>query len=52
MRPVSSHFLNLSIVDPQGFGVEQNEREQMEQERKRVEQERVERERVEREKVE
>src|SRR5258706_4747463 len=25
MRPVSSHFLNLSIVDPQGFGVGEQE---------------------------
>ena len=25
MRPVSSHFLNLSIVDPQKFGVEEQE---------------------------
>ena len=25
MRPVSSHFLNLSIVDPQRFGVEEQE---------------------------
>src|SRR5258706_1885070 len=25
MRPVSSHILNLSIVDPQGFGVEEQE---------------------------
>src|SRR5258706_11867799 len=25
MRRVSSHFLNLSIVDPQGFGVEEQE---------------------------
>ncbi len=25
MKPVSSHFLNLSIVDPQGFGVEEQE---------------------------
>ena len=42
MKPVSFHFLNLSIVDPEGFGVEQAEQE-------RVERERVERERVERE---
>ncbi len=42
MRPVSSHFLNLSIVDPQGSGVERAEQEQAE--RERVEQERVEQE--------
>jgi hypothetical protein len=42
MRPVSPHFLNSSIVDPQGFGVGQVERE-------RVEQERVEREQAEQE---
>src|SRR5258708_7932942 len=35
MRPVSSHFLNLSIFDPQGLGVERVERE----EQGRVEQE-------------
>ena len=39
MRPVSSHILNLSIVDPQGFGVEQAEQE-------RAARERAERERV------
>jgi hypothetical protein len=33
MRPVSSHFLNLSIVDPQGFGVERAEQERVERER-------------------
>ena len=32
MRPVHSHFLNLSIVDPQGFGVERGEQGQGEQE--------------------
>ena len=42
MRPVSSHFLNLSIVDPQGFGVERAEQERVE--RERVEQGRVEQE--------
>ena len=47
MRPVSLHCLDLSIVDPQGFGVERNERERMV--RERVEQERVEQDRVERE---
>ncbi len=63
MRPVSSHFLNLSILDPQGFDVEQIEREQLERERlvqerlelverERNEQERMERERNERERME
>ena len=52
-RPVSSHFLNLSIVDPQGFGVERAERERVERvERERNERERVERERMEQERVE
>ena len=32
MRPVRSHFLNLSIVDPQDFSVEQVEQGQVEQE--------------------
>ena len=32
MRSVSSHFLILLIVDPQGFGIERAEREQVEQE--------------------
>ena len=32
MRPVRSHFLNLSMVDPQGFGVERLEQGQVEQE--------------------
>src|SRR5258706_646098 len=32
MRPVSSHFFNLSIVDPQGFGVERVEQGREEQE--------------------
>ena len=32
MRPVRSHFLNLSIVDPQAFGVERVEQAQIEQE--------------------
>ena len=40
MSPVSAHFLILSIVDPQGFGVERNERERME--RDRVERDRAE----------
>jgi hypothetical protein len=47
MRPVSSHFLNLSIVDPHAFGVEQAERERAERERERTERERVEQERAE-----
>src|SRR5882757_2994203 len=59
-RPVSSHILDLSIVDPQMFGAERAEqkrveRERVEQEREereRVKQERVEQERVERERVE
>src|SRR5882757_6805439 len=48
-------FLNLSIVDPQGFGVEHAEQERVGRERveqMRVEQERAERERAEREQVE
>ena len=55
MRPVSSHFLNLSIVDPQGPGVERMEQERVERERnerEQMEQERVERERVEQERLE
>ncbi len=32
MRPVSDHFLNLSIFDPQGFGIEWVEQGQVEQE--------------------
>ena len=58
MRPVSSHFLNLSIVDPQEFGVERAEQEQVEQvnrerhERERIERERSERERIEQEQIE
>ena len=48
MRPVSSHLLNLLIVDPQELGVERAERERVERERvERVEQERNERERME-----
>src|SRR5258707_7302166 len=50
MRPVSPHFLNLSMVDPQGFGVERAEQEHVEQEH--VEQERMEREWAEQEQVE
>src|SRR5258706_7220217 len=50
MRPVRSHFPNLSPVDPHWFGVERAEQERVE--RERVERERVERERVERERVE
>jgi len=58
MRPVSSHFLNLLTVDPQGFGVERLERgrlelvEQKRSEQERMEQERNERERMERERME
>src|SRR5258706_4018392 len=63
MRPVSSNFLKLSIVDPQVFGVERAEREQVERERldrgrlelvdrERNEHERTERERNERERME
>src|SRR5258706_1776181 len=63
MKPVSFHFFNLSIVDPEGFGVERVEQERVERERververervkrKRAERERAERERVEQEKVE
>ena len=68
IRPVSSHFLILLIVDPQGFGVERAEREQVERERleqerlelvererneqEQIEQERNERERMERERME
>ena len=61
MRPVSSHFLHLSIVDPQGFGVERAERERVERvellerernEREQIEREQIERERMEREQVE
>ena len=36
MKPVSSHILNLLIVDPQGFGVEPTEHERAERERERV----------------
>ena len=50
MRPVSSHFLNLSMVDPQGFGVERTE--QARAERERAEREQAEREQAERERVE
>ena len=39
MRPVSSHFLNLSIADPQCFGVERAERDRVEQDRVEREQE-------------
>ena len=55
MRPVSSHFLNLLIFDPEGFGVERAEREKAERERverERVEQERAEHERAEQERAE
>ena len=57
MRPVSSHFLNLSRVDPHEFGVERVERERLERERfgrERLERERLERERerLERERLE
>jgi len=50
MRPVSAHFLDLSIVDPHGFVVERAERERVE--RARVEQERLEQERLNRERLE
>ena len=51
MRPVvSSHFLNPSISDSQGFGVERSEREQVE--RERMERERAEQERAEQERAE
>ncbi len=53
MRPVSSHFLNLLIVDPQGFGVERAERERVERERlERLERERAEQDRTEQDRVE
>ena len=63
MRPVSSHFLPPSIVDPHGFGVERAEREKVERERlererlelverERKEQERKERKRKEQERTE
>ncbi len=49
MKPVSSHVLDLSIVEPQGFGVERAERERVERERmERERMERMERGRVER----
>jgi len=51
MRPVSSHILNLSIVYPQGFGVERAEQQRAERERRLMERERAERERAERERV-
>ncbi len=44
MRPVSSPFLNLSIVDAQGFGVGRAEQERERVERERAEQEQIERE--------
>src|SRR5258706_11061709 len=53
MRPVSPHFLNLLIIDPQEFDVERAERERVERERvERVERTRLEQERVERERLE
>src|SRR5258706_7089993 len=55
MRPVSSHFLHLSIVDPQGFGVERAEQERVERdrnERDRMERDRNERDRNERDRME
>jgi len=55
MRPVSSHFLDLSIFNPPGFVVERAERERADRERverERAEQERVERERLEQERLE
>ena len=45
MRPVSSHFLNLSRFDPQGFGVERAEQKRVEREQERMEREREEKER-------
>jgi len=59
MKPVSSDILNLSIVDPQEFGVERAEQERAERERRLMERERmvrmvreqIERERAERERV-
>src|SRR5258706_15516277 len=48
MRPVSSHFLTFSIVDPQGFGVERAERERERMGRGRAERERMGREKAER----
>ena len=51
MKPVSSLILNLSIVDPHGFGVERAEQERVERERERMERERIERERAERERA-
>src|SRR5258706_2986831 len=44
MRPVSSPFLNLSIVVAQGFGVGRAEQERERVERERAEQEQIERE--------
>ena len=38
MRPVSSHFLNLSIVEPQEFNVEQAQAEQEQAEQIQAEQ--------------
>ena len=55
MRSVSTHFLNLSIVDPQGFGVDRAEPDRAEQEqaeKERAEQERAEQERAEQERAE
>src|SRR5258706_1585348 len=52
MRLVSSHFLNLLIVDPKEFCVERAERSEGERvERERSEREREERERLERERL-
>ena len=52
MRPVSSHFLNLPIVDPQGFGVERAEQERAGRKRERMERERMEREQAEQKRAE
>src|SRR5258706_1212746 len=52
MKPVSSHILNLSIVDPQGFCVERAERQRAERQRELMERGRIERERMERERME
>jgi hypothetical protein len=49
MKLVSSQFLNLSTVDPQGFGLERAEQERVE--RERLERERAEQERAERDRA-
>src|SRR5258706_12102371 len=53
MRPVSSHFLDLLIVDIQEFGVERAEQERVERERvERVQRTRSKRDRAERDRLE